>query len=202
MKPLITRYYRGRMTDVIILALLVFALSGCTNDKTAILGRWEQTGCEYKSERSMRLTSYMDEMEFLKGDIVILRNSLPWSYSFPQDGWLNIGEKTGGGETYQYEITKDSLTLRQGEDYCVYQRMGSAATAAAWPGALAWALIILLAAGVAGVLIIRRRGKPQGAAPAGDAAPARPVAQAFCMHCGQPVQAGSRFCLHCGKSLS
>lgn len=98
MKRLLTCHHGLQSLHVVFLLLIVFALSGCANNRTAILGRWEQTGCDNKSERSMRLTSYMDEMEFLKGDIVVLRNSLPWSYSFPQNGWLNIGEETGGGK--------------------------------------------------------------------------------------------------------
>ena len=48
MKRLITRHYRCRMAGMIILTLLGFALGGCGNDKAAILGKWEQTGCELR----------------------------------------------------------------------------------------------------------------------------------------------------------
>lgn len=67
---------------------------------------------------------------------------------------------------------------------------------------LLWVLLILLAAGIVLVYLLRRRGSQRQAAPAGATSPAAPGPQAFCMHCGQPVQAGSKFCQHCGKALS
>ncbi len=201
MKPLITRYYRGRMTDVIILALLVLALSGCVNNKTAILGRWEQTGCDNKSGRFLGMTaSGWAEIEFLKGDTVILKNNGSWTYSFPQAGFLNIGGNMG--VTYQYEIKGNLLTLREDEDYCVFRRVGSSASSGGGSNVLLWVLLILLAVGSAVVYLLARRGSQQRAASPGTASPAPPTPQAFCMHCGQPVQAGSRFCMHCGKPLS
>lgn len=201
MKPLITRYYEGRITDLIILALLVLALIGCTNDKTAILGRWEQTGCDNKSGRFLGMTaSGWYEIEFLKGDTVILKNNGSWTYSFPQAGFLNIGGNMG--ETYQYEIKRDSLTLREGEDYCVFQRVGSNTSSNGGSDALLWVLLILLAASVAIVSLVMRRRSQRKTVPAGAMSPAAPGPQAFCLHCGQPVQAGSRFCMHCGEPLS
>jgi hypothetical protein len=65
-------------------------------------------------------------------------------------------------------------------------------------GGLLWVLLILLAAGAASVYFLMRRGSQRQTAPAGAASP---VAPAFCMHCGQPVQAGHKFCQHCGKPL-
>jgi hypothetical protein len=186
---------------VIFLLLLGLIVGGCGNDKTAILGRWEQTGCENKSGRFLGMTAAnWDEVEFLKGDTVILKNNGSWAYSFPQNGYLNIGGNMG--ETYQYEIKRDSLTLREGEDHCVFQRIGSAAASGGGPSALLWVLLILLAAGAAGVYFIKRRGGQRETTPASAVTPTPPVPQAFCMHCGQPVQAGSKFCLHCGKPLS
>lgn len=201
MKPFIIRYCRGRMIDVIILALLVLALGGCGNGKTAILGRWEQTGCDNKSGRFLGMTaSGWYEIEFLKGDTVILKNNGSWTYSFPQTGFLNIGGNMG--ETYRYEIKGTSLTLREGEDFCVFQRIGGVASSGSGANALLWVLLILAAAGSAIVYLLVRRGSQRRAVPSGTASPAPPIPQAFCMHCGQPVQAGSRFCLHCGKPLS
>lgn len=66
---------------------------------------------------------------------------------------------------------------------------------------LLWVLLILLAAGAAIVYFVMRRGSQRQKAPAGAMSPAAPVPQAFCMHCGQPVQAGYKFCQHCGKPL-
>lgn len=40
------------------------------------------------------------------------------------------------------------------------------------------------------------------APPATPSPPARMANSVFCMHCGQPVQAGSKFCQYCGKALS
>jgi len=69
-------------------------------------------------------------------------------------------------------------------------------------GGILWVLLILLAAGAAILYLLRRRASQRQTAPAGATSPVTPVPQAFCMHCGQPVQAGSKFCLHCGKPLS
>jgi len=68
-------------------------------------------------------------------------------------------------------------------------------------GGLLWMLLIPLAAGAAIVYFLMRRGSQRQPAPVGAAPPAAPVAPAFCMHCGQPVQAGHKFCQHCGKPL-
>lgn len=195
-----THHQRSLMLIVAILALSALALSGCGSDKTAILGKWTQAGCENKSGRYLGMTaSGWHEIEFLKGDTVILENNGSWNYSFPQSGYLNIGGNMG--VTYQYEIKGNSLTMREGDDSCVFQRMGSSATQTAGSGTLLWALLVLLAAGAAIVYFLVRRGGRRKTAPAGTASPERPVQQAFCMHCGQPIQAGSRFCQHCGKPL-
>ena len=69
-------------------------------------------------------------------------------------------------------------------------------------GGILWVLLILLAAGAAGVYFFLRRGSQEKAVPAGTVSPARSASPAFCMHCGKPLQAGSKFCLHCGKPLS
>lgn len=64
-----------------------------------------------------------------------------------------------------------------------------------------WGLLFLLAAGAAIAYFLMRRGSQRKTAPADTASAGRSVQQAFCMHCGQPIQAGSRFCQHCGKPL-
>lgn len=201
MKRLLTRHHGVQSLHVVFLLLVVLALGGCGNSKTAILGRWEQTGCDNKSGRFLGMTaSGWYEIEFLKGDTVILKNNGSWTYSFPQTGFLNIGGNMG--ETYQYEIKGNSLTLREGEDFCVFQRIGGVASSGRGADALLWVLLILVAAGSAIVYLLVRRGSQRRAVPSGTASLAPPIPQAFCMHCGQPVQAGSRFCLHCGKPLS
>ena len=202
MNRLITRRLWSRGSGAIFLMLLGLIIGGCANDKTAILGRWEQTGCENSSGRYLGMTaSRWYEIEFLKGDTVILDNDSSWNYSFPQNGYLNIGGNMGA--TYQYEITRDSLTLREGEDHCVFQRIESAASHQVADQARSYGCCsILLAAGAAGVYFIKRRGGQRETTPASVVTPTPPVPQAFCMHCGQPVQAGSKFCLHCGKPLS
>jgi len=201
MKRLSTRRQWSRVSGVVLLMLWGLIIGGCANNKTAILGRWEQTGCDNKSGRFLGMTaSGWAEIEFLKGDTVILKNNGSWTYSFPQAGFLNIGGNMG--VTYQYETKGDLLTLREDEDYCVFRRVGSAASSGGGSNVLLWVLLILLAVGSAVVYLFVRRGSQQRAAPPGTASPAPPTPQAFCMHCGQPVQAGSRFCLHCGKPLS
>ena len=145
--------------------------------------------------------AHWDEVEFLKGDTVILENNGSWTYSFPQAGYLNIGGNMG--ETFKYEIEQGHV------DGCVkamsivtYRRLSGASSIGIGITELLLLLPVLLVAGAAGVYFIMRRGSQRRVAPAGTASPARSVPPAFCMHCGQPVQAGSKFCLHCGKPLS
>jgi|GEM_PF-1813460 len=88
--------------------------------------------------------------------------------------------------------------------WCFKVSQDAAAGQAVGIGATELLLLLpfLLAAGAASVYFIMRRRSQRKAAPAGATSPATPVRQAFCMHCGRPVQAGSRFCMHCGKPLS
>lgn len=65
-----------------------------------------------------------------------------------------------------------------------------------------WLLLVALAAAVAVVLGFFLLSRRRAAAPRGARVAASRAALAFCMHCGQPVQPGSRFCMHCGKPLS
>lgn len=66
-----------------------------------------------------------------------------------------------------------------------------------------WLLLAAVAAAVAVVLLVLfSLGRRRAAAPRGAHVAASRAAPAFCMHCGQPVQPGSRFCMHCGKPLS
>ena len=101
---------------MVVVALWVVAFSardGGTSS-ASIVGKWEQT---YGNS----LCSNWRTVEFLKGNIVILGNSGSWTYSFPQDGYLNVGGNMG--ETYMYEVGKDTLRLHRDDGYCDYVRL-------------------------------------------------------------------------------
>jgi len=108
-----------------------------------------------------------------------------------------------GAGTFLYDVKITGNRLEITDEYgnsAVGTRVSSYETqnSGRSTGGPLWVLLIPLAAGAAIVYFLVRRRSQRPIAPADAAAP---VAPAFCMHCGQPVQAGHKFCQHCGKPL-
>lgn len=189
--------YRKLATMFWLVFLAVALLGGC-GAKNSIVGRWQ-----FQSVKGSWDYQWMEF--FADGSCTdSWGNSRTWN--MVSSNRLKLVAGFGAG-TYLYDvkITGDKLEIT--DEYgnrAIGTRVGGATSSGRSVSRddFPWALLILLAAGAMVIVLLVRRRSRLKTAPAGATSPAAPSPQAFCMHCGQPVQPGSRFCMHCGKPLS
>jgi hypothetical protein len=187
---------RSKFALPICFFFLVLVLVGGCGAKSSVVGRWQ-------FQRVNGSWDY-DWIEFFKdgGCTDSWGNSRTWTMTSPNRLKLVAGFGAG---TYLYEvkITGDKMVIT--DEYgnsAMGTRLSGASSSRDAPGWLLWVVLILLAAGAVAAYLVYRRGRRRTTGPDYTAPKARSPSPSFCMHCGQPVQAGSKFCLHCGKALS
>ncbi len=213
-----------------LMALIAFMLSACTgaDAKPPHFGFYLKSGTKLVEMKEFAGSPDHGETEGIPSALTVQPVIVAWHNRInPQ--WLQLISGYGEGKLVGYDTAPKAdglLELRpQGvlepDGYCFVQGdpLGTPYQLATWcfkvsqdassgqtPGGrtsgLWWVLLILLAAAAAGIYFIYRRGSQQKTTPADTMSSARSASPAFCMHCGQPVQTGSKFCLHCGKLLS
>ncbi len=221
---------RRRLSVGTLIVLTVLMLAGCAGEtaKPPHFGFFLRNGA--RLAEMQEFTGSPDQGE--TAGIPATRDAQPviiaW-HNIITPEWLQLISDYGNGEVISYITVPKAdgvLELRpqsalKPDVYCFVQghplgmpyqlptwcfRVGQDAAPGQAPGEdasrILWALLILLAAGAAILYFFLRRASQRKATPAGVTSSVTPVRQAFCMHCGQPVQAGSRFCMHCGKPLS
>lgn len=185
---------RNRLTLLVCFVLLVPVLLGACGAKSTIVGRWQfQTvkgSWDYDWMEFFEDGSYTDDWG----------NSRTWA--MVSNNRLKLDAGMAGTNLYDVKIAGNrmEITDKYGNS-AIGMRVSGISPSDSKTSGIVWMLLILLVAGAASIYFIYRRGSQRKAVAADITSLAHSASPAFCMHCGQPVQAGYKFCQHCGKPL-